>query len=468
MQHATYIERGFPVKEREITTSKKGKYTLHEQGKMANTTTIQEQIEMSGLEIMSSLPSSSPSLSSLSLQLQWNSTNQWSPLLGGGRDSQACVTIESGNENGAGGQTIVVIGGANGGECTTNSVIVCDPSTKRWRNGPSLNDKRSDLVAVVCHDKVYVIGGYGDDNYHGYTTLDTIESIQVSSLLETVETSMMTRQNNNQWTRLQCHLSIPRHKCAAVVVQNRYIVILGGVNGMRQDLSSVHIMDTAPPHNNNNSNGEPMIVAGPSMNLARYDFGAAVVDNQIFVVGGWVSSGRSTSVESLLFQQQPKDKDKDHINTYSNVSCTFPNSSWRKEPHLSLSSPQDSHAVSKVGLCLVVAGGHCKNHGGWTNTFLEVLDIQRGMVWSLPNLTIPRPYGCSMVTLSDCLLVLGGNHSEDSVESLALTASRKHERCFIFLKFLNEIEFLGRPTTNLQFPMRLTGNGNQICCCCLS
>ena len=52
--------------------------------KMANTMTMQEQIELSGLEIMSSLLSSS-SLSS-SLQLQWNSTNQWSPLLGGGRE----------------------------------------------------------------------------------------------------------------------------------------------------------------------------------------------------------------------------------------------------------------------------------------------------------------------------------------------------------------------------------------------
>ena len=57
---------------------------------------------------------------------------------------------------------------------------------------------------------------------------------------------------------------------AAVVVHNRYIVILGGHNRMRQDLSSVDIMDTGPPHdnNNNNSNGEPMIVAGLSMNLA--------------------------------------------------------------------------------------------------------------------------------------------------------------------------------------------------------
>ena len=298
------------------------------QHKMTNTMTMQEQIELSGLQITTSTP------------LQWYSTDQWSPLLGGRRGGQACVTIVAGSgENDAAGQTIVVIGGHRQREYITNSVIVWDPSTNRWRNGPSLNDRRRSLVAVVCHDKVYAIGGYGgDNNYHSYTTLDTIESIQVSSLLETMETSTMTRQNNNQWTRLQCHLSSPRRECAAVVVHNRYIVILGGRNRMRQDLSSVDIMDTAPPqNNNNNSNGEPTIVAAPSMNSTRSTFGAGLMDNRIFVVAGWVNGRQSTSVESLLFQQQPQDKDQ--TNSNSNVSWTFPNSSWKMEPLLSLSSP---------------------------------------------------------------------------------------------------------------------------------
>ena len=412
------------------------------QRKMTNTMTMQEQIELSGLEIVSSLSSSSSSSSSS--QLLWNSTNQWSPILGGGRESQACVTIESGSgDNDAAGKTIVVIGGRIQRK-STDSVIVWAPSTMEWRNGPSLNDKRHDLVAVVCRDKVYAIGGVGRANdYNNYTTWDTMESIQVSSLLEMTETMMTTRQNNSQWTRLQCRLSSPRRQCAAVVVHNRYIVILGGHTGMDQDLSSVDIMDTAPPHNNNNnSNGEPTIVAGPSMNWRRSCFAAAVVDNRIFVVGGWVDHGRSTSVESLLFQHP---QDKDHTNSNSNMSCTFPNSSWRMEPHLSLSSPRAAHAMAKVGSCLVVAGGYCNNRGSLTFKSVEVLDIQRAVVWSLPNLTIPREYGCSMVTLSDCLLVLGGDDLEDCVESLALTVYQKHERCYKFLKFLIEIEFLGRP-----------------------
>ena len=181
------------------------------------------------------------------------------------------------------------------------------------------------------------------------------------------------------------------------------------------------------------------------MNLAQYAFGAAVVDNHIFVVGGWVNEMQSTSVESLLFQQQPQDKDKDHSNSNSNVTCTFPNSSWRMEPHLTLSSPRAFHAMAKVGSCLVVAGGWNETQ---TNS-VEVLDVQRGVVWSLPNLNIQRPFGCSMVALSDCLLVLGGDSRGDSrcdsVESLSLTVYQKHEHCFKFLKFLIEIEFLGRP-----------------------
>ena len=178
------------------------------QRKMTNTMTMQEQIELSGLEIMSSLSSSSSSSSSS--QLQWNPTNQWSPLLGGGRELQACVTIVSENENGSGGQTIVVIGGQMQSDLYTNSVIVWDPSTKRWRNGPSLSDGRAILVAVVYRDKVYDIGGLGhDNNYDNYRVWDTMESIQVSALLKTMETPMITRQNNNQWTRLQCRLSSP-------------------------------------------------------------------------------------------------------------------------------------------------------------------------------------------------------------------------------------------------------------------
>ena len=116
------------------------------------------------------------------------------------------------------------------------------------------------MVAGVCHLKVYAIGGCNDN----YTVLDTLESIQVSSLLET-ETSMTIRQTNSQWTRLQCHLLSPQVGCEAVIVHNCYVVILGGHSGSLL-ASLVDILDTVP-HDNNN--GEPTIVARPSLNWAE-------------------------------------------------------------------------------------------------------------------------------------------------------------------------------------------------------
>ena len=163
---------------------------------MTNTTAMREHIRMLGLEIMSSL---SP--------LQRNSTNQWSPLLGGGWYGQTCVTIVSGNgahphENDAAAQAVVVLGGGMQSQWSTNSVMVWNPSTMEWKDRPNLNGNRRGLVAVVCHDQVYAIGRHDE---HAQA-LDTMESIQVSSLLETMETST-TRQNTSQWTRLQCQLS---------------------------------------------------------------------------------------------------------------------------------------------------------------------------------------------------------------------------------------------------------------------
>ena len=127
---------------------------MHAQGKMTNTMTMQEQIEMSGLEILSSLSSSSSSSSSsLSSQLQWNSTNQWSPILGGGREYQDCVTIVRGSgENDATGQTIVVIRQAISSVRTgTCSFPNSHKKQSRWveaRNGRARNVKELLLLGL--------------------------------------------------------------------------------------------------------------------------------------------------------------------------------------------------------------------------------------------------------------------------------------------------------------------------------
>ena len=130
-------------------------------------------------------------------------------------------------------------------------------------------------LSAVTKSMPFAIGGRDDNDQ----VLDTMESIQVSSLLE-METST-TRRNNSQWTRLQCRLFSPREECAAVVVHNRYVVILGSYTGSSL-ASSVDMLDTAP-----HDNGGPTIAAGPSMNSARFSLGAALMDNR-HLCGGWM------------------------------------------------------------------------------------------------------------------------------------------------------------------------------------
>ena len=143
----------------------------------------------------------------------------------------------------------------------------------------------------------------------------------------------------------------------------------------------------------------------------------------------------------LLWKQQ---EDKDHMNSNSNVSCTFPNSSWRVEPHLTLFHWPITTCCGQGGIVSHCFAGGVTSGGTLTNNLVvEVVDVQQSIVWSLPNLIFEWPRSCSIVSLSDCFLVLGGDYLVDSVKSLVLTVSRKHECCSKLMKFLITIEFLG-------------------------
>ena len=160
-------------------------------------TMLQEQARLSGLEF----------LDDSSLEPQWSTTREdYPPLLGGWRYGHASLVVDHDNEV----QSIVVLGGGTKDHTVSDSVIVWDSSTKQWRQGPSLNEKRLFLAAETCNGKVYAIGGWNGD------VLDTIESIDVASLLANTESS------NRHWNTLKCRLSTSRSGCAAVVVHDHY------------------------------------------------------------------------------------------------------------------------------------------------------------------------------------------------------------------------------------------------------
>ena len=338
-------------------------------------TMLQEQARLSGLEF----------LDDSSLEPQWSKPREEYPPLLGSRFGHASLVVDHDNEV----QSIVVLGGRTNNHHPTDSVIVWDSSTKQWRQGPSLNEKRHYLAAETCNGKVYAIGGRNGHN------LDTIESIDVASLLANTESS------NRHWNTLSCRLSMSRTGCAAVVVHDRYIVIMGGYNGSKS-LSTVEVLDTLQ--------NKIVPLSGLMMNSPRSFFGAAVVGNSIYAVGGINNNGNKLdSVEVLTFNID--------VDSIGDASTVFgESSSWTMSKDLVLSMGRYGHGVAKIGNCVVVAGGYGID-GARINS-VEVLDAYRHVVWHLPDMTVARSY-CSIAVLSKNIVVLGDqNHA--SLETLAL------------------------------------------------
>ena len=144
-------------------------------------------------------------------RVEWNE-NDWPSLEGlegGFRAFHASVVLD---------HTVVVMGGVKQ-EGATNSVLVLNLAerNKQWRVGPPMNKSRNGLAAVGCNGGIYVMGGYNGN------TLDCIEQINASDLLEQSSTSSSTHESH--WTTLNCRLSTRRNGCCAVVVHNRYCSI---------------------------------------------------------------------------------------------------------------------------------------------------------------------------------------------------------------------------------------------------
>ena len=336
---------------------------------------------------------------------EWNQ-NDWPPLVGGWRAGHTSVVLDhpdtDGNDNNNNNkrQTVVVLGGYQTVQGALDSILVLNlaESTKQWREGPRMNQKRSGHATVVCNGGVYVMGGY-----NGSSVLDCIERIDEKDLLlSPLTTNIITHASN--WTTFTCRLSTQRWGCCAVAVHNRYIVTMGGYNG--RNLSSVDIIDT-----NNHT-----VIEGPSMTVPRQSCASGIVGHRIFVVGGHNDNGHHDSVEYLDYAT-PCDNDatkKEKGSTFISFS-----SAWITQSELRLSNAQSSCAMVAVGSCLVVAGGQ-------GHSTVEVLDMRRNRVWNLLPLDNHRD-DCSTVTVANQVVVISGWGSRTCA---TLPLLDKHTWCF--------------------------------------
>ena len=312
-----------------------------------------EQTWQSGLVLLDETP-------------EWNE-NDWPPLVGGWRERHATVVLD---------RTVVVLGGYQPNSFATKSVLVLNLTEriKEWRQGPSMNKTREGHAAVVCNGGVYVMGG----NSNVPSRLDCMERIDANDLLQPSTTSSSTHESH--WTKLKCRLSTERNGCCAVAVKNRYIIVVGGFNGV-EDLSSVDIIDTR----------NHTVIAGPNMNVPRVWFASAVIGHRIFVVGG---STTNTSVEYLNYAT-PSDNEEGQDTLSTFISSL---SGWTTHSDLVVSASRRSWAVVTVGSCLVVAGD---------DRNVEVLDTHHNRMWNLPPFKNGRE-DCSMGTVANQVAVISG------------------------------------------------------------
>ena len=330
--------------------------------------TLKEQAGQSGLAL-------------LEKREEWNETD-WPPLEGGWRCGHATVVLDHTDKNynhKHKGQTVVVMGGFQQRRGYVNSVLVlnlADPN-KQWREGPTMNKNRAANAGVVCNGGIYVVGGV-----YTFSFLDCVERIDTNDVVQSSLTNSTAHES--QWTTLTCRLSTRRYGCCAVVVHNRYIVVMGGWNSQR--LSAVDIIDTS----------NHTIIAGPNMNVPRSHCSSVVVGHRIFIVGG---STANTSVEYLDFGTPSDNKERN--GTLSTFISSL--SGWITHSDLALSDPREICGVVTVGSCLVVAGGSRQN--------VEVLDTHRNRVWDLPPLQGKRMKCFNIVTVANQVAVIGGWHN---------------------------------------------------------
>lgn len=278
----------------------------------------------------------------------------------------------------------------------------------RWQNGPNLNVPRRLMSTSVCNGYVYVLGG-GDR-----MCLDSIERIPVAHLFKDHQ-----NDSTSSWTMLSISLSAPRLECAAVAVQNRFIVVVGGRTRDYYLLSCVDIIDTMTPaattcSNNRLSNEDRHTVVtvseGPNLQVHRCDFGIAVVNDQIWVVGGF-GHRHSRLVTSIEFLEYGS------LESSNESTQSIFSSSWKVRPNLALHPKQFMHGTAAMGQCLVAAERWVVCFEG--SDYVELWDTQSCVASKLPNFARRvRLEGCTIVEMPhQGLAVLGNDPSYNGRES---------------------------------------------------
>ena len=346
----------------------------------------QEQARLSGLVVLSNINDDR--------ERRAQEECEWPTMTNRGREDHSYVVVRHPENSQR--ETIVLLGGQEGSNAV-NSVILWNAENGNWCHGPSMIEARSYLAAVVCGDSIFAIGG---ENPIG-KPLKSIERISIHELLQSW-TLIDSAPRTSAWQPFHCCLSTPRAYANAVSVQDRYIVVAGGISAVvvdqasivrpeRSPLASVDIIDAQLPNLR-------YCFAGPCLNHSRHSFEMEIVQNRIFVISGISTGQRSLhgcSVEYLDFHPPCLD-----TTTRCVGSIVLPSTSMSWKVHEDpIISNLPCQAVVRVGFCLVL--------NVQSIDLLLVIDTKRNISWKFRGLASLDLYLPCMVALASGIFRFG-------------------------------------------------------------
>ena len=330
-------------------------------------------------------------------QLSWTYKASWPPLLGGGRQHHEMVVVPTNScadrkSNAApqGSVTVAVLGGLRYGPKNqvykTNSVVLMDLSTDpkhipQWREGPKMITSKYKFAAVACNGGVYAID-----------TTGVMERIDIDDLVKHSEKG----PEKQPWSTLPCRLAAPRMAFAAAVVEDRYIVLVGGQSGEeRHKPLYIEVFDTQDSYKH-------ALLPVPKEHVPRTYPSTVAVGNKVYIIGGRRLPGETEldSVECIEFKMKESEHDDAKSQTQGvSTSGHFDPKvlSWKLQYKLRMSAGRSNASCVLVGSKIVVAGGAQNEH---RSRSVEVLDLERQTVSLLPNMK-ERRWGPFLVALPD-------------------------------------------------------------------
>jgi len=155
------------------------------------------------------------------------------------------------------GERMYVIGGMGTGATLSSSTDVFDPATNSWTSVAPMPTPRATAASAIADGWIYVIGGRS-----GAGVLGTVE-----------------RYNPKTDSWASCSdMPTPRW-CHRAVAWGGKILVLGGISGTGNARTALDLVEAYNP-------ATDTWTKGSAMPQARHSFGARIVGNRLFIVGG--------------------------------------------------------------------------------------------------------------------------------------------------------------------------------------